>query len=147
MNNVRKIDNFRGQYFFLSNFYPASVTYLGYTFKNNEAAFQGAKNLDDMPNFVDLDPSTAKKRGRHVKLRKDWEDVKTDIMYEICKAKFTQNYILGKKLVETGNSELIEGNTWGDRVWGVCDGRGENRLGKILMKIREEIKEYYEIKK
>ena len=62
-------------------------------------------------------------------------------MYSVCKAKFTQNTDLLKKLLDTGDAELVEGNTWGDRVWGVCKGEGENRLGKILMRIRGEIPE------
>lgn len=58
---------------------------------------------------------------------------------EICKAKFSQNPDLADKLVATKDAELIEGNTWGDRIWGVCDGIGENRLGKILMRVRAEM--------
>lgn len=73
------------------------------------------------------------------KLRGDWEAVKDSVMYEICKAKFSQNPDLADQLVATKDAELIEGNTWGDRIWGVCDGVGENRLGKILMRIRAEM--------
>ena len=62
-------------------------------------------------------------------------------MYDICRAKFMQNPNLARLLIETGDATLIEGNTWGDRVWGVCDGVGENRLGRILMRIRSEIKD------
>ena len=60
-------------------------------------------------------------------------------MYEVCKAKFTQNDGLKHKLKDTGDAILIEGNTWGDRIWGVCNGVGENRLGRILMQIRDEL--------
>ena len=62
-------------------------------------------------------------------------------MYDVCKAKFTQNPNLAQLLIETGDATLIEGNNWDDVVWGVCNGVGENRLGKILMQIRTEIKE------
>ncbi|NWN81082.1 NADAR family protein, partial [Bacillus sp. (in: firmicutes)] len=48
---------------------------------------------------------------------------------------------LKNKLLQTGESILIEGNTWGDKIWGVCNGVGENKLGKILMKVRNELKE------
>lgn len=133
------IDNFRGKYYFLSNFYDAPVTYLGYTFKNNEAAFQGAKCLSRIQEFCNLNPSEAKHLGRRVHLRSDWEQVKDSVMYDICRAKFTQNPNLRTLLIQTGDAELVEGNTWGDRVWGVCDGVGENRLGKILMRIRKEL--------
>lgn len=131
---------FRGKYFFLSNFYSAPVTYLGKTFKNNEAAFQSAKCPERSNEFLNLSPSDAKRLGRRVRLRDDWEYTKDKVMYDICMAKFMQNENLARLLIETGDAILIEGNTWGDRVWGVCDGAGENRLGKILMRIRSEIK-------
>lgn len=88
-----------------------------------------------------LNPSQAKKLGRSVSLRPDWEDIKIDIMYNICKAKFTQNETLKTKLLKTGDATLIEGNTWGDKIWGQVNGVGENNLGKILMRIREELKD------
>lgn len=134
------INNFRGKYYFLSNFYEAPVTWNGLTYLNNEAAFQSAKTFSDRECFTNLDPSSAKKLGRRVQLRDDWEDVKNDIMYEICKAKFSQNIELKKKLLATGDKRLEEGNTWGDKIWGTVNGVGENRLGKILMKIREELR-------
>ena len=130
------ISEFRGEYYFLSNFYSAPVTYNGMCFENNEAAFQAAKCPERMTEFCRLNPSEAKRLGRRVKLRGDWEAVKDTVMYEICKAKFSQNPDLADKLVATKDAELIEGNTWGDRIWGVCDGVGENRLGKILMRVR-----------
>ena len=61
-------------------------------------------------------------------------------MYEIVLAKFTQNPDLKKKLLATGDEHLEEGNTWGDTIWGTVDGVGENRLGKILMRVRDELK-------
>lgn len=81
-----------------------------------------------------------RKISRQVPLRGDWEEVKDNIMYEICKAKFTQNEDLKEKLLATGNDILEEGNTWGDRVWGTVNGVGENRFGKILMRVREELR-------
>ena len=135
------IDKFRGDYYFLSNFYEVPVTYDNITYQNNEAAFQAQKTLDvnKRKEFAFLDPSTAKKYGRKVTLRSDWEDVKINIMYEICKVKFTQNPELAQKLLATGDEELVEGNDWGDTVWGKADGKGQNNLGKILMRIREEL--------
>lgn len=85
------IGEFRGEYYFLSNFYSAPVTYNGMRFENNEAAFQAAKCPERMAEFCRLNPSAAKKLGRRVKLRGDWETVKDAVMYEICKAKFSQN--------------------------------------------------------
>ena len=84
--------------------------------------------------------SEAKKQGRKVMLRKDWEKVKVSIMSEIVKEKFTQNPEMSKLLINTADAYLEEGNTWGDRIWGTVDGQGQNLLGNILMKIRDEIK-------
>lgn len=78
-----------------------------------------------------------------VKLRPDWEDVKEQVMEDIVRAKFTQNQYLGDWLLNTGDAELIEGNNWGDTTWGVDirTKKGKNLLGKILMKVRAELKE------
>lgn len=143
MTSSQKIDSFRGKYYFLSNFYPAKVTYEGFTYKNNEAAFQAQKvlSIDGKSAFTKLSPADAKKKGRRVRLRPDWEQVKDGIMEEIVRAKFTQNPDLKQQLLLTGNAELIEGNTWNDCYWGVDarSGIGQNHLGKILMKVREEL--------
>ena len=137
------IDSFRGEYYFLSNFYESKVTYEGITCLNNEAAFQSIKTLDmqERKSFASLSPTAAKKAGRKVSLRKDWEDIKINVMYEICKAKFTQNEELREKLLATGEEELVEGNNWNDRIWGKVNGIGANNLGKILMRIREELRQ------
>lgn len=136
------IDSFRGEYFFLSNFYNVPVIYDDIPYLNSEAAYQAQKvvNKEERKNFSFLNPFKAKKLGRKVELRKDWENCKIKIMYEICKAKFTQNQDCKNNLLKTGDAVLIEGNNWGDRIWGQVDGIGENYLGKILMKIREELK-------
>jgi NAD+ synthase len=135
------INDFRGKYAFLSNFYDAPVEYNGLRFLNSEAAFQAQKTIDERERmqFTNLDASNSKRLGRAVTLRKDWEKVKIQVMYEVCYAKFTQNPRLAEKLAATGNEVLIEGNTWNDKFWGVCNGKGMNHLGKILMAIRTEL--------
>ena len=107
------IDSFRGKYYFLSNFYNSKVIYEGIEYLNNESAFQSCKlkDINKRKAFSNLDPNSAKRKGRHVQLRYDWEKVKFNIMYEIVKAKFEQNEDLRKRLINTGNEELIEGNT------------------------------------
>lgn len=144
---VKRIEQFRGQYFFLSNFYNAPVTYLGLTYQNNEAAFQSAKVIGTKQEsqrqaFTHLAPNEAKRKGRHVLLRSDWEKTKDQVMYEIVKNKFTNNLDLQEKLLATGNAILTEGNTWHDVYWGydMRQKRGQNKLGKILMRVRQELK-------
>lgn len=136
-----KINSFRGDYYFLSNFYPAKVTYEGVTYESNEAAFQAQKTLDmaERRRFAGMGPSEAKKAGRRIKLRRDWEQVKEGIMRRIVHAKFTQNKDLREKLLATGSAALEEGNNWGDRTWGTVDGVGRNLLGKILMDVRDAL--------
>lgn len=135
------IAGFRGDYFFLSNFFEARVKVDGLLFQNNEAAFQSFKPEDPKNRefFCTLNPSQAKRAGRRAKLRKDWEEIKQEIMYKVVLAKFTQNKELGYKLLATGDAELIEENTWGDRIWGTVKGKGRNLLGKILMRVRSEL--------
>ncbi len=135
------INEFRGEYFFLSNFYNAPVTYGGITYQNNETAFQAQKTLNENEKhkFSTLPPNVARRKGRKAKLRPDWEEVKDQIMYEICLAKFTQNEDLKEKLLNTNKEHLEEGNNWGDTYWGTVNGIGRNALGKILMHVRNEL--------
>lgn len=134
------IKEFKDEYFFLSNFYPAEFTYNGITYQNSESAFQSMKTTDESvrQRFSRFSPSQAKEVGRKVELRKDWEEIKEKVMYEVCKAKFEQNKTLKQWLLNTGKEHLEEGNHWGDRIWGTCNGRGQNKLGKILMRLRNE---------
>lgn len=137
----KQITSFRDEYFFLSNFYICDIEYNGFKYTSVEAAFQAQKCLDKnvMAEFTTMTPGQAKKCGCKVKLREDWESVKINIMEEIVRVKFTSNGELKQMLLDTQDMELIEGNNWNDRFWGVCKGKGQNNLGKILMKIRDEL--------
>ena len=141
----RIINCFNGIYGFLSNFYHSYVEYEGITYANSESAFQAQKCTanEDKFGFCKLTPNAAKRAGKHVQLREDWETVKDDIMYNIVKAKFMQNDVLRRDLIDTGDAILIEGNDWGDRYWGVDNkfGLGQNKLGNILMRVRDELKQ------
>lgn len=131
---------FRNEYDFLSNFYNCKITYEGITYKNAEAAFQAQKE-DNKTNrivYSFVDGKTAKKWGRKTKLRKNWEEIKDNLMYEIVKEKFLQNDELKIKLKNI-KKEIIEENYWNDTYWGVCNGIGKNKLGEILEKIKKEI--------
>jgi ribA/ribD-fused uncharacterized protein len=140
------INSFVGPYRFLSNFYMVPIELGNVEYPSSEHAYQAAKTKDKkMRKKIARQPTAweAKKLGREVKLREDWEERKVEIMYRILNAKFKQHENLKEKLLATGNAILIEGNAWGDTFWGVCDGKGENKLGKLLMLLREEIKLLY----
>jgi ribA/ribD-fused uncharacterized protein len=133
------ITSFSRQYFFLSNFYRRQFRYNGMTFPTSEHAFQWSKaaTVDGALQILDAKtPGDAKKLGKLIIKRPDWE-TKFSIWNQ---DQITQNQ-LAQKLVETGNAELVEGNNWGDTFWGQCPlGNGENMLGKLLMKVRSEIR-------
>jgi len=134
---------FSGDLEFLCNFYKHEFEFEGRIYPTSEHAFQAAKtNQEHEKDGIAgaFTPGLAKKLGRRVKLREDWNEVKNDVMYQVLKAKFSDKR-LRQKLIDTGDMELIEGNTWGDCYWGVDinSGIGENHLGKILMKLREEM--------
>lgn len=135
------IDSFRGEYGWLSNFFTTYIDYDGFTYKNAEAAFQAQKTLDPIvrTSFTRMSGAEAKRQGRRVDLRPDWDQVKDRIMLEIVAAKFDQNRELAEKLIATGSRDIVEGNDWNDTYWGVCRGRGQNKLGRILMAVREKL--------
>ncbi len=140
---MREMMTFRGKYAFLSNMYEAPFTWDGRPYRNSEAAFQSAKTLDpaERDRFSVMPGATAKREGKKVALRRDWEAVKDDIMEEVVRGKFLQNPELLRLLLDTGDTELTEGNRWHDTYWGVdiFSGQGLNRLGEILMKLRAEL--------
>lgn len=136
------IDSFRGENRWLSNFWPCKVQLDGEWYDSTEAAFVAGKTLDkekrkqiqNMKNTGEI-----KRFGRTLKLRDDWEQVKVSIMLALLRQKFAKDSLLGEKLLATWPQELVEGNTWNDTFWGVCRGRGQNMLGKLLMQVRSEI--------
>lgn len=140
MDNSRtKIDSFRGEYRFLSNFWYAKTVYKGIEFPTSEHAYQAAKSSDERMwrYFATLEtPGEAKKCGKMIDCRPDWEEVRVDIMLKLLQFKFSDVSLMDK-LVATGDAEIIEGNVWHDVFWGVCRGVGENRLGILLMGVRD----------
>ncbi|MEZ0230956.1 MAG: NADAR family protein [Planctomycetota bacterium] len=145
MNEPTKTDpigSFTEEHAFLSNFHYSVVHWDGREYPTVEHAFQAAKTSDEDERRLVREassPAQAKKLGKKVTLRSDWETVKIDIMEQLVREKFTKHAALRAALLETGERELIEGNTWGDRFWGKVRGAGKNHLGKILMRVREEL--------
>ena len=133
------ITSFKEGYSFLSNFFEHPVFFGGLRYRCAEAAFQAQKciNVCDRKTFTELSGAEAKKLGRQVALRPDWEKVKLSVMSDIIWAKF-QDPALKRELLETGDKNLIEGNTWNDTFWGAdaVTLQGNNHLGKILMATR-----------
>lgn len=137
---MEPIANFKGQHAFLSNFHPSAIDFEGTTFPTAEHAFQAAKSLDpaDRQRIAGLaTPGKAKAAGKRVSLRPNWNEIRTEIMKQILRTKFADP-ALRTALDATGDAPLIEGNTWNDTFWGVCRGKGQNNLGKILEAIRAE---------
>ncbi len=133
-----KITSFKGEYRWLSNFWLTPVTYQGYVYPSTENAYQAAKSyrfVDGNP-FLTCTPAKSKRLSRQRIIRTDWDDVKLDVMRAVLVQKFCPGSYLAAQLVATGAAEIIEGNTWGDIFWGVCDGVGENHLGRLIMEIR-----------
>jgi ribA/ribD-fused uncharacterized protein len=153
-----KIDRFEGRYSFLSNFYPCKIVHQGITYPSTEHYYVAQKVNDDqiingkfypkadvreMISNIST-PGQVKRFGRALKLRSDWDNIKLGVMEWCLREKFKEEN-LKEMLLQTGDQELIESNYWHDVVWGVCTcqkcgNKGENNLGKLLMKIRGEIK-------
>ena len=143
------INCFDKEWAFLSNFYESEIEFEGIVYPTNEHFFQAMKTLDiDERRAIAnaLTPGKAKRMGRRVTLRSDWEEVKEEVMFLGLCLKFADDQ-LADWLLETGDEELVEGTTWHDNEWGNCTCEkcknipGKNKLGKLLMKVRGMIKE------
>lgn len=137
------IDSFSGYCRFLSNFFECNITDAGLTFPSAEHLYQAwksknihhAKAIQNAPT-----PGAAKRIGRSITIREDWEDIKLTVMYRVVTLKFSQNAHLRDLLLATDDMLLIEGNNWGDKFWGTVNREGENHLGRILMEVRQNIR-------
>lgn len=140
---MNTIDSFRGDHDFLSNFSVSLVVFDGQIFPTVEHGFQAAKtmNREERQPFTapsQLTPGQAKRAGKKVTLRPAWDQVKEAIMKDLLNQKF-RDPALRQKLLDTGDQPLVEGNNWNDTYWGVCRGKGQNRLGILLMEVRQSI--------
>ena len=135
------IDSFSGEFAFLSNFYRSRVALDGVTYPTVEHAYQAAKTHDEALRAqirIAATPGEAKRLGRKVPLRPDWEGVKVDVMHDLLVQKFADPF-LGNMLRATNGATLIESNTWNDRTWGMVAGEGKNLLGKLLEEVRIQL--------
>ena len=139
------ITQFQGEYRWLSNFWACSIQYKGKVYPSVEHFYVAMKTLDEFDReTIRLTESAGKVKrlGKTLTLRNDWEDVKVQVMWYALREKFGKNNPeLAAKLISTGDIYIQEGNTWGDKFWGVDlkSGRGENNLGKLLMKRRGQL--------
>ena len=137
------INEFRGRYLFLSNFYRSWVIVEGIAYPTVEHGFQAMKTVDPIERTEVIQcktPGDAKRMGRQVTMRPEWEAIKIRVMHDLVLDKFQRHDDLRRRLLKTNNQTLVEGNDWGDRYWGAdMDGHGRNELGKILMAVRKQV--------
>lgn len=139
------IDRFEGEFAFLSNFYPSPIQYQGVSYPTVEHFFQAMKTTDRAERLAisrAKTPGQAKKIGRRVALRPEWEDLKEKVMLFALRGKFGGD--LRRWLACTAPAHLVEGNHWHDNYWGdcrcrACESPGKNRLGHLLMQVRDEV--------
>ena len=145
-----ELDCFSGVYDFLSNFYESPLEFEGVVYPTLEHAFQAAKTFSSEERAWIGEAASAGvakrrggprgERGRRIALRSDWEEAKVGVMRVLLAIKFSHGDELSDRLLETGERELVEGNSWGDVFWGVYRGRGENWLGRLLMERRDALR-------
>lgn len=140
--SVNPIKGFKDEYAFLSNFYPCSIEYEGVVYHSVENAYQAAKFLQSQRDkFVTCTASKAKFYGKGILLQD-----RENIMFNLLTKKFSHAK-LAKMLLDTGDMDLIEWNTWGDTFWGICSKtmKGQNRLGVLLMNVRRNLQSMREV--
>ena len=140
-----EINSFVGVYSFLSNFTSSPMVIDDKYYPTVEHYFQSMKTLDEDESEEirnAISPGKSKRLGRRCTLREDWEEIKDEVMMTGLRAKFSRRD-MKDSLLFTGDHVLEEGNTWGDKYWGIdsITGEGENKLGQMLMQVRKEIKD------
>lgn len=143
MNNFIKhtddfIGGFKEEYAWLSNMHTCIIQWQAMYFNSTESAYQASKclSLSKAKQYQELSGLEAKRHSKTLPVRKDWDKIKINVMSQLIFQKFLIHLDLRQKLLDTGDKYLEETNNWNDTFWGVCDGKGENNLGKILMATR-----------
>jgi ribA/ribD-fused uncharacterized protein len=130
------IKEFQGNYRFLSNFWWFDGITVEHLYQVKKCLhFEDAEKI-----LKATTPGDAKRMGRHVEIKPNWEEIKIKIMLQLLEQKFS-NPEMKRKLLATGKEYLQEGNRWGDTYWGVDlkTGKGENHLGQLIMIVRDKI--------
>ena len=141
VHDGNNIAGFVAEYCWLSNFFLIRLEWAGRVYGSAEAAYHSGKYPDaDRDIFTRLSPVAARNLSRTKPFDTTaWESRKVQTMRDIVWSKFSQNPKLARKLLATGGRYLEETNWWGDKVWGVYRGEGQNLLGKILMDTRARL--------
>lgn len=134
------INEFQGEYRWLSNFVECDIEYNGFIYPSVENAYQAAKMKykEDSLKFLVVTSGQAKRLAKTLPMRDDWGKLKIYYMREFLIQKFSQKPYK-ELLMNTCGLDIIEGNRWGDKYWGVClkTNNGQNNLGKLIMGIRD----------
>jgi ribA/ribD-fused uncharacterized protein len=135
-----KILGFGGEFGWLSNFTDCQVEFDGDVYPSVEHAYCAAKTFEPSlrEHLKTLPANRAKRAARKFTLIPDWNIIKFEVMHDLLLQKFSQEPFMSL-LLATGDAYIEETNWWNDTVWGVCNGKGENRLGKMIMEIRKEL--------
>lgn len=146
LDTPERVCFYEQEFYVLSNFSAFQIEWNGLLFPTSEHAYHWEK----FPNNPLCRDAILKSASAHDALviatnnkhlrRPDWDDVKVGIMLEILRAKVQQHAYVEKKLLQTGDRELVE-NSWRDDFWGWGPNRdGKNTLGKLWMLVREEVR-------
>lgn len=159
---IRNVPNglaFQGEPAFLSNLHPANFVMRGIKFNCAEQAYQFYRaacvnNLEASQSILKCaDPKDIRLMGKKLDPSVKWDQIKDEKMKMIVLNKFTQNKELALKLIGTGNTRLIEatrcpywgaGLTLGSREWGKGYFPGQNKLGELIMEVREELRPLFQ---
>ena len=138
---------FKGEFRFLSNFYPCKIIAWGMEFPTAEHVYVATKTEDmEMRKAIAklVTPGNAKRFGRKMDVRADWGRIKVSVMRGILKRKFADERLIN--MLQSIKGQIVEDNNWHDNFWGACScsdcatKEKKNTLGKLLMEVRDEQK-------
>lgn len=141
MDTILTVDQFIGNYDFLSMKYPSDIKIESVTFKNAIVAFYAMKATDKnaWPKFARLNPAKAREKYKKIPTTDQYLDEDREKhLYIVNKAKFDQNLLLKARLLDTKGMKLINTVPYSDYWIGIHRNQGDNMLGKVLMKIRDD---------